>query len=211
MHHAIFVISTFAALALFTAAVLQDPLPGDKSVALFVQRLHFPGMLETMESVTWIGNGPTIGILGALLVALLWLARMRMAAYAAAATVVLMYTSILLKILVDRPRPADDFLLRITHDFQGMGFPSGHAFQTTLLFGLLISILAIHLRPGWLRLTIQGTLVLFIGAVGLSRIYLGAHWPSDVLGGYLAAIPIALGIFLLHRRAHEAALANLPA
>ncbi|MDA0799422.1 MAG: phosphatase PAP2 family protein [Chloroflexi bacterium] len=101
-------------------------------------------------------------------------------------------TGWLLKLFVDRPRPPAEALIRITSDFSGLGFPSGHAFQSTLVIGLLIGVAALRMRPGRLRLATIGLLALLIVAIGFSRIYLGAHWPSDVLGGYLAATPIVL-------------------
>ena len=87
-----------------------------------------------------------------------------------------------LKHLVDRPRPEFSWLASPP---EGPAFPSGHSVHAFLLFGLLIVILGTLVRPRWLRITIQVLLGLMILAVGASRVYMGIHWPSDVLGAYL--------------------------
>jgi undecaprenyl-diphosphatase len=60
------------------------------------------------------------------------------------------------------------------------------------LGGVLVLLVEDLVRPWWLRRALQGVVVLIALAVGASRVYLGAHWPSDVLGGYLAGV-LALG------------------
>ncbi|HEY5625228.1 MAG TPA: phosphatase PAP2 family protein, partial [Dehalococcoidia bacterium] len=68
-----------------------------------------------------------------------------------------------------------------------------------LVFGLLFYLVSVHVRPAALRLALQIGCVWVIVVTGLERVYVGHHWPSDVLGGFLAA-----GVFLalvvgLHR------------
>jgi undecaprenyl-diphosphatase len=101
-----------------------------------------------------------------------------------------------LKLLVERPRPTED-LVMVWREQSGLSFPSGHAFTAILLFGLLYYLVPTFLR--WQRaITLVRILSLtMIILIGISRVYLGAHWPSDVLGGFLfGGIMLALVIHL---------------
>ena len=90
-----------------------------------------------------------------------------------------------LKELAARPRP--DAALALVEE-TGYAFPSGHAVFAAAFYGALIYLLdqwdAFPDRPA-LRRVMQGALALLILAIGASRVYLGAHWPSDVIGGFL--------------------------
>ncbi|MGM9835082.1 MAG: phosphatase PAP2 family protein [Bacilli bacterium] len=84
------------------------------------------------------------------------------------------------KILVQRPRPIDINLITET----GFSFPSGHAMVSTAFYGLFIYIIA-HLNiKKSIKIVSCCFLVLLIFFIGVSRIYLGVHYASDVLGGF---------------------------
>ena len=90
-----------------------------------------------------------------------------------------------LKELVERPRPDMDMWLVME---TGFSFPSGHSVFAASFLGALVWVTG---RPGTLdsrptvRRTTQAVLLLLILAVGFSRVYLGVHWPSDVIAGFL--------------------------
>ncbi|MGW0555950.1 phosphatase PAP2 family protein [Streptomyces sp. NPDC002926] len=96
--------------------------------------------------------------------------------------------------LIGRPRPATaDW---VTHA-SSFAFPSGHATTFALMAGLLAWAIAGRARPA---LAYAGCVLLvsWAIAVGLSRVYLGVHWPSDVLGGWLFALAwLGLGAVLI--------------
>jgi membrane-associated phospholipid phosphatase len=69
----------------------------------------------------------------------------------------------------------------------GYAFPSGHTTAATLGAGLLAWALARHLRAAPARVAVWAAAVGYAGLVGWSRIWLGVHWPLDVLGGWLLA------------------------
>ena len=101
----------------------------------------------------------------------------------------------LLKIIVHRPRPTDG-PVEVLQGAMGNSFPSGHVMAYLAFWGLLFSF-AIILFQGWRwwRVALLVISAFFVVMVGPSRIYLGAHWASDVLGSYLIG-GVLLGITL---------------
>jgi len=99
--------------------------------------------------------------------------------------------NMLLKWLIGRPRPSDA-LVHVYGKFYYESFPSGHVVFFVEFFGFLFFLAYVLLKPGRLRYAILTVLGLLICSVGASRVYLGAHWPSDVAGAYLAG-----GIWLM--------------
>ncbi|MGW3622156.1 phosphatase PAP2 family protein [Streptomyces sp. NPDC000880] len=96
--------------------------------------------------------------------------------------------------LIGRPRPA---LADWATDASNFAFPSGHATTSVLMAGLLAWAISRRIRPAPAR-ACGAVLVCWAIAVGLSRIYLGVHWPSDVLGGWLFALTwLGLGTALI--------------
>lgn len=104
---------------------------------------------------------------------------------------------IFLKEAVGRARP--DYLI-IGSEPTSLSFPSGHALFAMVFGGLLIVLAGDIIRPVKVRRAIQIGLALLILAIGASRVYLGVHYPSDVLGGYLFGAMALLGLVWLRNR-----------
>lgn len=172
-------------------AFFYDRFPGDLFLIRHVQLWDQPMLTAIMEMVSFIGKGWPMIALAVVVSACFFVVNRRRECYTALCALGIMGLSPLLKLLIDRPRPPAD-LVEVAQTFGGLGYPSGHAFQALVLFGLLIYLCSISISRPWLRTSIQGALGLLILTIGISRIYLGAHWPSDVLGGYLLG-----GAFLL--------------
>ncbi len=100
----------------------------------------------------------------------------------------------LLKELVNRPRP--DYVLFIPSP-ESLSFPSGHSAYAMVLCGLSIYMTGRLVTPVSLKRLLQVTLVVLILAMGASRVYLGVHWPSDVIGGYLWGVVILVAVAIL--------------
>ena len=88
------------------------------------------------------------------------------------------------KELIRRPRPAID-LVNVFRILDSYSFPSGHVMFYVGFFGFLWFLIFTLLRHSLPRMLLLGLLGSLILLVGLSRIYLGQHWASDVLGAYL--------------------------
>ena len=65
---------------------------------------------------------------------------------------------------------------------KSISFPRGHALGSLVLYGFLAYLLATHYRK--LALAIYGLTAILIISIGLSRLYLGSHWPTDIIAGY---------------------------
>ncbi len=97
----------------------------------------------------------------------------------------------------DRPR----LFAEITRP-ETYSFPSGHAMSAIMVFGAVAAVLiALYPRRRWL---IVATATIAIIGVGLSRIYLGVHWPADVLAGYASGVPfLVVTVHVVHRMTHR--------
>lgn len=97
-------------------------------------------------------------------------------------------TNQVLKFFVKRDRP--DHLRLINENFYA--FPSGHAMISIALYGFLIYLVYEKIKNKLLKILLISILIILIIGIGLSRIYLGVHYPSDVLAGFFLAIPIII-------------------
>ena len=73
----------------------------------------------------------------------------------------------------------------MTERAEGLGYPSGHALGAVLFYGALIAVAQCFVGSPRARRLLRVVCLLLILATGVSRVASGAHWPSDVLGGYL--------------------------
>ena len=185
----------FLTVGLFALAWAYPRFPGDEPVLLAVQDLRTGWLDGVMRALTMLGDAVVALPLIGLVVLALILARRWADALAVAAIIFALGLGHLLKTAIGRPRP-DYFIAGA--DASGLSFPSGHT-VTALLFGGILIVLANDLiRPIWIRRGVQAGLGVLVLAVGFSRVYLGVHWPSDVIGAYLFAA-VALVVILTCR------------
>ena len=107
--------------------------------------------------------------------------------------------SVVVKGLVDRPRPSAS-LVDVAHQLGDPSFPSGHVLGATLFYGFLIYCAESAISNKRARRLVQGGLVMVIALMGYARVELGAHWPTDVLGGYAIGLLILGAMVWLHRQ-----------
>ncbi len=161
----------------------------DVSINAFFATHTSPAFTAVMRQVTFFGDWAFFVFPAAFFASLaLHAARLaREAALVAFATFVGGALGFALKNMFAIPRPAGE-LIGTTDLFS---FPSGHATVATLFFGSLVCVAAGRIKNQLLRFVIVAFFVLAIVFVSLSRLYLGVHWFSDVLGG------ITLGVFFV--------------
>ncbi len=90
----------------------------------------------------------------------------------------------ILKFILRRPRPTEFKIINET----GYSFPSGHSMISMAFYGFLIYLIYKNIKNKYLKTTLIIILSLLIIAIGISRIYLGVHYVSDVIGGFLISI-----------------------
>ncbi len=169
----------------FVLAWAYPTFPGDRGAmeGLLAWRGQRDGWLDTAALVVtslggWIA---ALVMMTGLLLFLLARGRRVDAAVVLVSAVPLLF-GLLLKELVGRARPD---LWLTGPEPSGLSFPSGHATFAMVFGGMLIVFIGEAVSPAPARRAIQLSLILLILAIGASRVYLGVHWPSDVIGGYL--------------------------
>lgn len=194
-------LAAFALLAIFAYI---DPYFGwDLKIASAFNWKTFtpPGLFQLMLAASVFGNSWTPYALTVLTVILFLLFGRR--SEAAALTFCAGGSGLintLFKHLVARPRPAHDLIQSYTDPLTN-SFPSGHVTFYVCYFGFLFfTAYALLPRGSWLRRLALTLTALPVLLVGLSRIYLGAHWPSDTLGAYLwSGVWLAFSLWLYRR------------
>ena len=163
-----------------------DALRLDTPIRNAVHARSSPPLTAMMRGVSLVGSEVILVPLGAILVWWLVAAKRRRAAVVfAVAALGAEALDQIMKLLFNRPRPEPFFGLAspITHSF-----PSGHAMVSCCFFGVLAVILAARQRSRLKRIAIFAAAALLVALMGFSRVYLGLHYPTDVLAGYAAAV-----------------------
>jgi membrane protein DedA with SNARE-associated domain len=168
---------------------MPGPTPGDETAAEIVEHIRSGALTSIAKAITWLGAGGVVTALAALCAALLAWRRRWTEFWVLVAGMAITQTGIdVLKEVVDRPRPVGGLV-----EAGGSSYPSGHAAHSVFYLWLAVTIV-LRLRPGMAR----GAAVVTAGfaltaLIGLSRVYLGIHYLSDVSGGWaLGAVAFSL-------------------
>lgn len=182
-------------LALIFAVVRVHALTNlDLSIAHAFTSLRTPTVTAFMLAATSLGNTFSIVVIaaGASLTFLLSKKNKLLSAGLVCTVLGAKVSETLLKILIERDRPNSDALFHL----DTFSFPSGHATAAAALFGYL-GLVLIRLYPRW-RIAIAVCMSVVILLIGLSRVYLGVHFPSDIIGGYLlGAVWVLVGVWVV--------------
>ncbi len=178
----IFLLLSSSIVALSVLAAIYTTFPGDEKVLEAFHEIETSWLTSAARNVTQLGSAAVIAVSILALGTFLWITGRRRDAMGCAFIALAELSGLGIKELVGRPRP--DFIL-LSSAPASAAFPSGHAIHSVLFFGFLIHLCWFHMGSTRLRAALQGFIALSILTVSASRIYLGVHWPSDVLGGYL--------------------------
>ena len=183
---------------LIVGAVAEDVLEKarfsfETPLLLWIHRFASPALDRLAITLTTIGGVSVIAPLSAVILAFLWWRFRPQASFWAVSVAGAAALNLIMKLIFNRPRP--ELWPRLVPESDA-GFPSGHSmYSMAFVVALMLLTWRTPLRP--LALVLG---VLFTLAVGLSRLYLGVHYPTDVLAGWLSGLAWVLGVYSLMAR-----------
>lgn len=177
-------------------SILLFLIDKQEAIDTFVyERFIFNDALTSIfKGITIFGNATVIIIvLGLLLLYQKRKKQLKEGIYFTSFAVFSYLLSIILKFLFRRERPNIQQLIEIT----GFSFPSGHAYMSMIVYGYIIYLLGENTK-GIIRTIFETLFVLLVVLIGISRIYLGVHYVTDILFGYSLGL-LSLIIFIVYR------------
>jgi undecaprenyl-diphosphatase len=154
----------------------------DASIRSFVHSFSSPGVTKLMFALSFMGATGLMAILAAAVILFIvkkWYRALGWLALTMAGATVL---DVALKYGFHRIRPVP-FFGSVPHTYS---FPSGHALFSFCFYGVMAGLINARVRSHWLRVLVWFVAAVMVAGIGLSRIYLGVHYPSDVIAAYLA-------------------------
>lgn len=195
----IFCLIAFAVLAYFSKTHPYFSL--DLIITQFIQNIQLAFFRNLMLGLSQLGNGwLSIITVTMVLSSLFFLDKKKEALVLLISLVGEAIITLIFKILVARPRPDPNLITQIGHFVRHDSFPSGHVLFFISFYGFLLFLIFLLFKPGmvkWLVMTILASMIVLIG---VSRIYLGAHWFSDTLGAYLIGTTWLYGVTLIYKK-----------
>ena len=186
------------AIVLSVLAAQHDRLPGDLDLTQRLQDSVFPGLRLSKFVRLVTTTQVVLGTGGAVAVALWLLGWKREAVVLVAGLGVMALLQSGLKDLVDRPRPTAD-LVELRAGFSSPSFPAGHVMSPTLLYGFALYLAMVLKLPLVVRVAVVGWGAFVLALTGPANVYVGVHWPSDVVGGYVWGVVLVLPLVYADR------------
>lgn len=155
----------------------------DTAVRGWVHQFSAPWLTQAAKAASFIGADVLVATFIICLIVFAFLRWRRAALWLTITMAGGLVLNLSLKYAFHRQRPTP-FFVPLPHTYS---FPSGHALFSVCFYGVLAGLLSDRIKSLPVRICIWAIAIVLIAAIGLSRIYLGVHYPTDVLGGYLAA------------------------
>ncbi len=169
--------------------VVQHPVPNlDVQISLFVQKIQSPILDQIMLGISFFGELPWSLIMVLIVASIFFIAKFRREAYFIISILSSGLVILGIKNIINRPRPTE-FYIRLVEINRFQSFPSGHVMSYILFFGFII-ILMKNLKsiPNSIRQTVTYISLFLMLLIPFSRVYLGAHWLSDTIGGFILGL-----------------------
>ena len=184
------IVCALAAVLVFTwyaSEVSEGELSAfDSAVRGFVHSYSSPPLTALMKAVSYTGKVRTLVILGTVVAAvMLYLRAFRSTAIFLVTMAGEIMLEVTLKATYQRARPEPFFDLPLPESYS---FPSGHALGSICFYGILAWVVVRRIQDKRLETAVAVLAAVFILMIGLSRVYLGVHYPSDVLAGFVVGL-----------------------
>jgi len=160
----------------------------DNTIYLWLSKIIKEPITTFVKIITIMGSAYVIIPICIISIVYFW--RKKEAKYILINLITIFFTNQLLKRIVERPRPEG---FRIVEEL-GYSFPSGHSMVSMAFYGFFIYLIYKKVKNNYIKWISISLLSLLILLIGISRIYLGVHYASDVLAGFLLSISY-LGLF----------------
>lgn len=188
-----------------TDELAENELTGvDEAVSEYVVSYRTDNLTRYFTFITHLGDRNAY-IVVAVLLSGLYFYRRRSWKFILQTLLVLMLatlSNIMLKRVINRARPASEHLVTV----DSLSYPSGHSMSAMAFYGFLIFLCLRYPMVRWLRVLSVTFLTLLVLSIGLSRVYLGVHYPTDVAGGFIGGLiwvvfcAVVFEVFSLWRR-----------
>lgn len=175
----------------------------DLATTTSIQRRKARWFARLMGAVSWPGFPPQSRIIPPLLALLLWALGLPLAALFQLVAWGASLLATLVKLRMNRPRPAHPSINVVLARIGGTSFPSGHVLGYVGVYGFFAYVVQTLVRPAWLRRAIVAFLCSLITLVGPSRVYLGHHWTTDVMASYCLGASYLIGLIEVYREARS--------
>ena len=171
----------FLALAedVFNNEIMNGDVIGYKIISTYLIR---DSLTPIFKIITWFGSATCIILLA--LILFFTIKNKKVGLLISANLIIITILNQALKIIVQRPRPTE---YRIINE-AGYSFPSGHSMVSMAFYGFLIYLIYKNIKNKYLKISLIVILSLLIVMIGISRIYLGVHYTSDVCAGFLVSL-----------------------
>ena len=171
----------FLALAedVFNHEIMQGDVVGYKFISTYLIR---DSLTPIFKIITWFGSATCLILLTIIL--FITIKNKKIGGLVGPNLVIVTILSQALKIIIQRPRPTEYRIINET----GYSFPSGHSMVSMAFYGFLIYLIYKNIKNKYLKISLIVILSLLIVMIGISRIYLGVHYTSDVCAGFLVSL-----------------------
>lgn len=162
----------------------QELQPFDDHWSAYIQSLRTENLTTCLTVITHLGSKITYIVVISLMIVISFFKKIGRN-YILQVTLVLILsslTNVLLKDIINRPRPISEHLVQVSSS----SYPSGHSMSAMAFYGFIFYLIMRFKKKDLLKVIFSFLCILMIALIGFSRIYLGVHYPSDVLGGWVA-------------------------